>query len=138
MKLIALAVCLLMVGRVSSQERLPELIVVEQDTLVTITERQFDIILFSMSYIKSLENTSNLTSKQLTRLDSINTYLNQTLTLERAKTAHKDSIIVNLEDVIKQHEKKAKREKLKQSLIYILGGAVIAAETGLLFYQLLK
>jgi len=79
-----------------------------------------------------------LTSKQLTRLDSINTYLNEVLTLERNKQAHQDSIIVNLESVIKQHEKKAKREKLKQSLIYTIGGAIIAAETGLLFYQLLK
>jgi hypothetical protein len=79
-----------------------------------------------------------LTSKQLTRLDSINTYLQEVLTLERNKQAHQDSIIVNLKSVIKQHEKKAKRERLKQSLIYIFGGAVIAAETGLLFYQLLK
>lgn len=137
-KLIALAVCLLMAGRVSSQERLPQLIVVEQDTLVTVTERQFDIILFSMSYIRSLENTNNITSEELLRQKQVNDYLQDVLTLERAKTAHKDSIIVNLEDVIKQHEKKAKRERLKQSLIYIFGGAVIAAETGLLFYQLLK
>jgi hypothetical protein len=95
-------------------------------------------VLFSFSYIRSLENTSNLTSKQLTRLDSVNVYLQEVLTLERNKQAHQDSIIVNLESVIKQHEKKAKREKLKQSLIYVFGGAIIAAETGLLFYQLLK
>ena len=106
--------------------------------MVGITEYDFDLVLFSFSYIKSLENTSNLTSKQLTRLDSINTYLNEVLTLERKKQAQKDTIIINLESVIKQHEKKAKRERLKQSLIYTIGGAIIAAETGLLFYQLLK
>lgn len=77
-------------------------------------------------------------SKQLTRLDSVNVYLQEVLTLERNKQAHQDSIIVNLESVIKKHEKKEKRERLKQSLIYTIGGAIIAAETGLLFYQLLK
>lgn len=108
------------------------------DTLVGITEYDFDLVLFSFSYLKSLENANNITSEELLRQKQINDYLQDVLTLERAKTAHKDSIIVNLEDVIKQHEKKAKRERMKQSLIYIFGGAVIAAETGLLFYQLLK
>ena len=138
MKLIALLVCLLMVGRTSGQSKPPVLIASGTDTLVGISEYDFDLVLFSFSYIRSLENTSQLTSKQLTRLDSINTYLNEVMTLERKKQAHQDSIIVNLESVIKQHEKKAKRERLKQSLIYTIGGAIIAAETGLLFYQLLK
>jgi len=138
MKLIALAVYLLMVGQTFGQSKPPVLIQSGSDTLVGITEYDFDLVLFSFSYIRSLENTSNLTSKQLTRLDSINTYLQEVLTLERKKQAHQDSIIVNLESVIKKHEKKAKRERLKQSLIYTIGGAIIAAETGLLFYQLLK
>ena len=137
-RLIALAVCLLMAEQTFGQSKYPVLIQSGSDTLVGITEYDFDLVLFSFSYIKSLENTSNLTSKQLTRLDSINTYLNEVLTLERKKQAQKDTIIINLESVIKQHEKKAKRERLKQSLIYTIGGAIIAAETGLLFYQLLK
>ena len=103
-----------------------------------ISEYDFDLILFGFSYIKSLENTNNIASEELLRQKKVNDYLQEVLTLERNKQAHQDSIIVNLESVIKQHEKKAKREKLKQSLIYIFGGAVIAAETGLLFYQLLK
>jgi len=137
-RLIALAVCLLMAAQTSGQSKPPVLIASGSDTLVGISEYDFDLVLFSFSYIKSLENTSNLTSKQLTRLDSINTYLNEVLTLERKKQAQKDTIIINLESVIKQHEKKAKRESLKQSLIYTIGGAIIAAETGLLFYQLIK
>jgi len=137
-RLIALAVFLLMAAQTFGQSRQPVLIASGSDTLVGISEYDFDLVLFSFSYIKSLENTSNLTSKQLTRLDSINTYLNEVLTLERKKQAQKDTIIINLESVIKQHEKKAKRERLKQSLIYTIGGAIIAAETGLLFYQLLK
>lgn len=117
---------------------MPELIVVEQDTLVTVTEHQFDMVLIAFSYAKSLENTSKLTSKQLTRLDSINTYLNEVLTLERKKHAEQDSIIVNLEDVIKKHEKAKKREKLKNVFIQIGAGIVIAAETGLITYLILK
>lgn len=137
-RLIALAVCLLMAEQTFGQSKPPVLIQSGSDTLVGITEYDFDLVLFSFSYIKSLENTSNLTSKQLTRLDSINTYLNEVLTLERKKQAQKDTIIINLESVIKKHERKAKMERLKQSLIYTIGGAIIAAETGILFYQLLK
>jgi hypothetical protein len=137
-KLIVLVLCLSMVGRSFGQSKPPVLIASGQDTLVGITEYDFDLVLFSFSYIKSLENTSNLTSKQLSRLDSINTYINEVLTLERLKHAEKDSIILNLESVITKHEKKAKRERFKQSLIYTIGGVVIAAETGLLFYQLIK
>ena len=117
---------------------MPELIVVEQDTLVTVTEKQFDTILFSFSYIRSLENTSNLTSKQLTRLDSINSYLEQSLTLERKKQAEQDSIIVNLEGVIKKHEKAKKREKLKNVFIQIGAGIVIGAEAGITTYLLIR
>ena len=137
-KLIVFVLCLSMAGRSFGQSKPPVLIASGQDTLVGITEYDFDLVLFSFSYIKSLENTSNLTSKQLSRLDSINTYINEVLTLEQLKHAEKDSIILNLESVIEKHEKKAKRERFKQSLIYTLGGVVIAAETGLLFYQLLK
>ena len=110
----------------------------EKDTLVGITKKDFNTVLFTFSYAKSLENTSKLTSKQLTRLDSINTYLNEVLTLERKKHAEQDSIIVNLEDVIKKHEKAKKREKLKNVFIQIGAGIVIAAETGLITYLILK
>jgi len=71
-------------------------------------------------------------------VDSINTYLDKVLSLERAKTAETDSIVMNLESVVKEYKTTRRREKFKQTLIYFLGGGVIAAETGLLFYTLLK
>ena len=117
---------------------MPELIVVDNDTLVTVTEKQFDTILFGFSYIRNLENTSKLTSKQLSKQDSINTYLSEVLTLERSKTAQKDSVIINLETIIENETKKKKREKLKNTLIQIGGALVIAAETGIITYLILN
>lgn len=121
-----------------SQERLPELIVLESDTLVTVTEKQFDNILFSFSYLKSLENTSEIDSKRISRLDSINMCLQEVLTLERKKTATKDSIIVNLEDVIKKSKKQQRKEKLKNTFAVIGLGILAGAEAGIITYLLLK
>lgn len=137
-KLIVLFSFLLMARQSFSQERLPSLIVVEQDTLVTLTEQQFDVVVFGLSYIKSLEHINNIASKQLTRLDSINVYLEKVLTLERKKQAQQDSIIINLEAVIEKHEKAKKREKLKNVFIQIGAGLVIAAETGVITYLILR
>ena len=137
-KLIALGFCLSMVSVSFGQQKSPVLIPFAQDTLVGISQNDFDVVLFSFSYLKSVENTLDLTSKQLSRQIDITTYLNEQLTLERLKSTETDSIVMNLETVIKKHERKLKREKFKQTLIYLLGGGVIAAETGLLFYTLLR
>ena len=85
-----------------------------------------------------VENTSNLTSKQLTRSDSINTYLQEVLTLERTKMAHKDSIITNLEDIIGDYKKARKKEKLKKTFTYIVLGLLAGAEAGVITYLLLR
>lgn len=114
------------------------MIVSGSDTLVAITEKDFNTILFGFSYIRSLENNSNLTSKQLSKQDSINAYLSEVLVLERAKTAQKDSVIINLETIIENETKKKKREKLKNTLIQIGGALVIAAETGIITYLILN
>jgi len=137
-KLIALGLCLSMVSASFGQQKSIVLIPFAQDTLVGISQHDFDVVLFSFSYLKSVENTLDLTSKQLSRQIDITTYLNEQLTLERLKSTETDSIVMNLETVIKKHERKLKREKFKQTLIYLLGGGVIAAETGLLFYTLLR
>ena len=110
----------------------------EQDTLIGISQEQFDVVLFSFSYLRMVENTSNLTSKQLTRSDSINTYLQEVLTLERIKMAHKDSIITNLEDIIGDYKKARKKEKLKKTFTYIGLGLLAGAEAGVITYLLLR
>lgn len=105
---------------------------------MTITEKQFDTVLFSFSYLKSLENTSNLTSKQLSRQSAIIDHLNGVLTLERAKVAQKDSIIVNLEDIIKQEKKAMRKEKLKNTFTFIGLGILAGAEAGVITYLLIR
>ena len=114
------------------------MIVLESDTLVTVTEKQFDNILFSFSYLKSLENTSEIDSKRISRLDSINMCLQEVLTLERKKTATKDSIIVNLEDVIKKSKKQQRKEKLKNTFAVIGLGILAGSEAGVITYLLLR
>lgn len=137
-KLIVFSVCLFVAKLNFGQSRLPELIVSNGDTLVTITEKQFDTVLFSFSYLKSLENTSNLTSKQLSRQSAIIDHLNGVLTLERAKVAQKDSIIVNLEDIIKQEKKAMRKEKLKNTFTFIGLGILAGAEAGVITYLLIR
>jgi len=114
------------------------LIVLGQDTSVSITKQDFSTILFAFSYIRSLENTSNLTSKQLTKQDSVIAYLQEVMTLERSKTLQKDSIIVNLESIVAKNEKARKREKVKNTLLQIGAGIVIGAEAGIITYLLIR
>lgn len=114
------------------------MIAVGSDTLVTITEKQFDVVLFAFSYVKSLENTSNLTSKQLSRLDSINTLLEKELSLERSKLREMDSIALNLGSIIKKSEKARKKEKLKATFSQIGLGLGVAIEAGIIMYLLLR
>lgn len=137
-KLILLGLCLLVVNVSFSQERLPVLIPYEQDTLVAVSQQDFDLILFSFSYLRSVENTLDLTSKQLTRTDSINTYLEKVMALERAKSAEKDTIIHNLEDIIGDYKKARRKEKVKKTFTYIGMGLIIGIEAGAITYLLLK
>lgn len=110
----------------------------ENDTLVGITKKDFNTVLFGFSYIKSLENTSDLTSKELSKQDSIIAYLEKVMTLERKKGLQKDSIIVNLEDVIAKQKKQARKEKIKNTFTFIGLGILAGAEAGVITYLLLK
>ncbi len=108
-----------------------------QDTLVGISQHQFDVVLFGFSYLNQLEETSKITSKQLSRLDSIITLQEKELSLERLKMAQKDSIALNLQEVIKCHQKAAKKKALKNTLLNIALGVGLAAETAIII-QLLR
>jgi len=114
------------------------LIVLEGDTFVTITPEQFSTILFSFSYIRSLESTNNIASKQLSRKDSIITYLNIQMTLERKKQKEQVEIADNLEQIITDHKKQKKKDKLKNVLINIGLGAVAVGESVLIVNLLLR
>jgi len=106
--------------------------------LIGVTDYQFGIILFSFSYIQHLETSNNIASKQLSKQDSILTYLNEVLTLERSKSIEKDTIIVNLETVIKDYKKARRLEKVKSTFTYIGLGLLAGAEAGVITYLLLK
>jgi len=108
-----------------------------EDTLVGITKHQFDIVLFSFSYLSELRQTSKIQSKQLTRLDSIVSLKDKELTLERLKIAQKDSIETNLTEVIECHKKAARKRKLKNTFLHIGLGVAVAAEA-VLIIQLLR
>lgn len=114
------------------------MIPLEQDTLVGISQYDFDLVLFSFSYIRSVENTLELTSNELTRADSINTYLEKVLSLERLKSLEKDSINVNLEAVIKDYKKARRKQKVKSTFTYIGLGIIAGAEAGIITYLLLR
>lgn len=132
LRLILLVYFLLMVSLTFSQNKPPVLIPYEQDTLVGITKYQFDIVLFSFSYLDELRQTSKIQSKQLTRLDSIVSLKNKELSLERLKIAQKDSIELNLTEVIECHKKAARKKKLKNTFLNIGLGVAIAAEAALI------
>lgn len=112
-------------------QTLPVRIPMANDTLIGITEKDFNTIMFGFSYIKHLETVSNLTVEQLSRTDSINAYLNEQLSLERKKTAQKDTIIAAYEAMQKATEKELRKKK-RESMAYKIGlpilGVVIIAE----------
>lgn len=137
LRLTLLSAFLLAANLTFSQNNPPVLIPYAQDTLVGISQHQFDVVLFGFSYLNQLEETSKITSKQLSRLDSIITLQEKELSLERLKMAQKDSIALNLQEVIKCHQKAAKKKALKNTLLNIALGVGLAAETAIII-QLLR
>lgn len=116
----------------------PVLIPMETDTIVGITQNDFDVVIFGFTYINHLEKLNNIASNELTRCDSINSYLMQQLTLEQRKSAEKDTIIDILNDGIKQRERSARKEKVKSTLLSIGLGLGMAIEAGVITYLLLR
>ena len=108
------------------------------DTLVAISKEQFDVVLFSFSYLRMTENTLEITSKELLHSDSINTYLEKAMSLERLKMDEKEIVIHNLEYIIKQQKKAVKREKLKKTFTYLGLGLIAGAEAGIITYLLIR
>jgi len=137
LRLIVLAFFLFRASLTFSQNNPPVLIPYAQDTLVGISQHQFDVVLFGFSYLNQLEETSKLTSEQLNRLDSIISLKDKELSLERLKLAQKDSIALNLEEVIECHKKAARKKALRNTLLNVALGVGLAAET-VVIIQLLR
>lgn len=60
------------------------------------------------------------------------------MTLERLKSAEKDTIIHNLEDIIGDYKKARRKEKLKKTLTYIGLSLLAGTEAGLIIYLQFK
>lgn len=110
----------------------------ESDTLIAISQEQFDVVLFSFSYLRMTESTLEITSKELLRSDSINTYLEKVMSLERLKMDEQEIVIDNLEEIIKEQKKAIRREKIKKTFTYLGLGILAGAEAGVITYLLIK
>lgn len=60
------------------------------------------------------------------------------MALERKKGLQKDSIIVNLEEIIKKQKKAQRKEKLKNTFTVIGLGALVGVEAGIITYLLIR
>ncbi len=130
--LTAFTLCLLKASLSFSQQKSPVLIPYEGDTLVAITERQFDVVLFSFSYLRELQEDKALAESQLARADSVIKFMDQQFVLQVKADREKDEVIQSLEVIVKHHKKELRRQKLKSTILNIVLGVGLAAETAII------
>ena len=80
--LTAFTLCLLKASLSFSQQKLPVLIPYEKDTLVAITKHQFDVVLFSFSYLRELKEDKTLVDAQLAKTDSVIKFMDKQFVLQ--------------------------------------------------------
>jgi len=130
--LTAFTLCLLKASLSFSQQKSPVLIPYEGDTLVAITERQFDVVLFSFSYLRELQEDKALAESQLARADSVIKFMDQQFVLQVKADREKDEVIQSLEVIVKHHKKELRKQKLRSTILNIVLGVGLAAETGII------
>ncbi len=114
------------------------MIVSEGDTLVTLTSKQFSTILFSFSYIRHLEKRDTIALSELKNLAIQIHHRDSIIALNTINIAHRDSIALNLGEVIKKQKKQAKKEKLKSTFTYLGLGILAGIEAGIITYLLIR
>lgn len=130
--LTAFTLCLLKASLSFSQQKSPVLIPYEGDTLVAITEHQFDVVLFSFSYLRELKEDKALAESQLARADSVIKFMDQQFVLQVKADKEKDEVIQSLEVIVKHHKKELRRQKLRSTILNIVLGVGLAAETAII------
>ncbi len=130
--LTAFTLCLLKASLSFSQQKSPVLIPYEGDTLVAITEHQFDVVLFSFSYLRELKEDKALAESQLARADSVIKFMDQQFVLQVKADREKDEVIQSLEVIVKHHKKELRKQKLRSTILNIVLGVGLAAETGII------
>lgn len=104
----------------------------EGDTLVAITEHQFDVVLFSFSYLRELKEDKALAESQLARADSVIKFMDQQFVLQVKADREKDEVIQSLEVIVKHHKKELRKQKLRSTILNIVLGVGLAAETAII------
>lgn len=130
--LTAFTLCLLKANLSFSQQKSPVLIPYEGDTLVAITEHQFDVVLFSFSYLRELQEDKALAESQLARADSVIKFMDRQFVLQAKADREKDEVIGNLEIIIKHHKKELRKQKLKSTLLNVGLAVGLAVETAII------
>jgi len=128
----AFTLCLLKASLSFSQQKSPILIPYEGDTLVAITEHQFDVVLFSFSYLRELKEDKALVDAQLAKTDSIIKFMDRQFVLQAKADREKDEVIGNLEIMIKHHKKELRKQKLKSTLLNVGLALGLAVETAII------
>lgn len=104
----------------------------EGDTLVAITEHQFDVVLFSFSYLRELKEDKALAESQLARADSVIKFMDKQFVLQAKADREKDEVIQSLEVIVKHHKKELRKQKLRSTILNIVLGVGLAAETAVI------
>ena len=130
--MIASGLCLLLASPSFSQNRSPVLIPYESDTLIGITEYQFDLVLFSFSHLQEVKKKAALTEQELLRADSVIKFMDKQFVLQAKADREKDNVIDNLEVIIASQKREMRKRKVRASVLNILLGAALAAETALI------
>jgi hypothetical protein len=109
-----------------------------QDTLVAITEHQYEVVLFSFSYIKGLEKKESSYKLDIVNLEKEITVKDSVISLRDLQLAETDTIQEYFQEIIVKKEKEHKKKKRKRDwtiggLSALIVGLVI--ERGIHTYQ---
>lgn len=99
----------------------------EGDTLVTITEHQYDVILFSFTYIKGLEKKESNYKLDLVNLEKEVIVKDSIISLRNMQMLEADTIQTNFETIITKNEEQFKKKKRKRDWTIVVLSTAIAA-----------
>jgi hypothetical protein len=91
-----------------------------------------------MSYIRHLEKRDTIALSELKNLAIQIHHRDSIIALNTINIAHRDSIALNLGEVIKKQKKQAKKEKLKSTFTYLGLGILAGIEAGIITYLLIR
>jgi amino acid permease len=127
-----------LVSNITIAQEYPTLITQRKDTIVGISPHQYNMVLFSFSYIKSLRKNHKISTSKIINLESQIAIRDSIID---AQSAQIDQYVLNevdLQKVIDDYKKDRRKSKTKNTIIYIAGGGVIIGEAVLIGYALFR